>query len=250
MNITEDMVRDAVEAFLANTGQAHKVTDLQRELATTCMRPALEAALSAQPAAVPGGWVLVPKVATEWMIDAGVKALSDSGVDDANINDALSCYEAMTTDYTVDEAQQPAPQSAPVGVEGFDEWFDEYTKNNYTDEMLALAAWQAALAQSPTHSPPEGLPPGDWPDYLNIRDTGLDDGYKHVWTTAGMGYPTVKYIRADLAQAPTLPKLNILCETRSNGITGCTSLNVVRVNAEDDGSFTAVTDYWPPARDH
>ena len=59
-----------------------------------------------QPAAVPGGWVLVPKVATEWMIDAGVKALSDSGVDDANINDALSCYEAMTR-----EAPSPGGQS-------------------------------------------------------------------------------------------------------------------------------------------
>ena len=55
MNITEDMVRDAVEAFLANTGQAHKVTDLQRELATTCMRPALEAALSAQPVTISTG---------------------------------------------------------------------------------------------------------------------------------------------------------------------------------------------------
>lgn len=39
--------------------------------------------------------------------------------------------------------------SAPVKVEGFDEWFDEYTKNNYTDEMLALAAWKQALAQPP-----------------------------------------------------------------------------------------------------
>ena len=55
MNITDDMVRDAVEAFLANTGQAHKVTDLQRELATTCMRPALEAALSAQPVTISTG---------------------------------------------------------------------------------------------------------------------------------------------------------------------------------------------------
>ena len=41
------------------------------------------------------------------------------------------------------------PPSAPVGVEGFDAWFDEYTKNNYTDEMLAEAAWKAALAQQP-----------------------------------------------------------------------------------------------------
>lgn len=42
-----------------------------------------------------------------------------------------------------------------------------------------------------------------------------------------------------------LPKLNIKCEVRGNGIIGTTTLNVIRVEAEDDGSFTAVTDYWP-----
>lgn len=46
------------------------------------------------------------------------------------------------------------------------------------------------------------LPPGIWPESLRIRDTGLDDGYKHIWTTAGMGYPTVEYVRADLARQP------------------------------------------------
>lgn len=45
------------------------------------------------------------------------------------------------------------PPSAPVRVVGFDEWFDEYTKNNYTDEMLALAAWEQALAQQPAADP-------------------------------------------------------------------------------------------------
>lgn len=49
----------------------------------------------------------------------------------------------------------PVP-SAPVGVEGFDKWFDEYTKNNYTDEMLAEAAWKAALARQPAA---EGVQP-------------------------------------------------------------------------------------------
>lgn len=41
------------------------------------------------------------------------------------------------------------------------------------------------------------------------------------------------------------PKINILCETKSSGITGSTYLNVVRVDPEDDGSWTAVTDHWP-----
>lgn len=44
-----------------------------------------------------------------------------------------------------------------------------------------------------------------------------------------------------------LPVLHITCETRSNGIIGSTDLPVIRVGANDDGSFTAVTDYWPQA---
>ena len=43
----------------------------------------------------------------------------------------------------------------------------------------------------------------------------------------------------------TAPTLNIMCETTSNGIVGTTYLPVIRVEAQDDGSFTAVTDYWP-----
>lgn len=41
------------------------------------------------------------------------------------------------------------------------------------------------------------------------------------------------------------PKLNIRCQCKSGGVTGTTALNVVAVEQEDDGSFTAVTDYWP-----
>ena len=41
------------------------------------------------------------------------------------------------------------------------------------------------------------------------------------------------------------PVIRILCETTSDGVIGTTSLNVVRVEREDDGSFTAVTDHWP-----
>ena len=52
---------------------------------------------------------------------------------------------------------------------------------------------------------------------------------------------------------PKMPKINIRCETRSQSgletplreLVGTTSLNVVRVEQEDDGSFTAVTDHWP-----
>lgn len=45
--------------------------------------------------------------------------------------------------------------------------------------------------------------------------------------------------------AGPLPTINIRCETVSDGITGTTSLPVVRVETEDDGSLTAVTDHRP-----
>ena len=42
-----------------------------------------------------------------------------------------------------------------------------------------------------------------------------------------------------------LPKVNIRCEIKTEDILGSTYLNVIRVEQEDDGSYTAVTDYWP-----
>lgn len=44
-------------------------------------------------------------------------------------------------------------------------------------------------------------------------------------------------------RTPSVPKLNIRCETEDQ--IGATYLDVVRVEAEDDGSFTAVTNHWP-----
>ncbi len=41
-----------------------------------------------------------------------------------------------------------------------------------------------------------------WPDHLQIRDTGLHDdtggGGQRIYTTAGRGYETREYIRADV----------------------------------------------------
>lgn len=42
-----------------------------------------------------------------------------------------------------------------------------------------------------------------------------------------------------------VPKVNILCETKEDGIIGTTFLDVVRVRKEDDDSITAVTNHWP-----
>jgi hypothetical protein len=49
------------------------------------------------------------------------------------------------------------------------------------------------------------------------------------------------------AEGASLPSINIRCETTCDGVMGTTTLNVVRVEREDDGSLTAVTDYWPNA---
>lgn len=42
-----------------------------------------------------------------------------------------------------------------------------------------------------------------------------------------------------------LPKLNIRCDYHGCGGHGTTYLNVVRVEKEDDDSFTAVSNDWP-----
>lgn len=56
------------------------------------------------------------------------------------------------------------------------------------------------------------------------------------------------HLRALASAAPEpseVPRINIRCETSDGVVKGSTSLNVVRVEAEDDGSWTAVTDHWP-----
>ncbi len=56
----------------------------------------------------------------------------------------------------------------------------------------------------------------------------------------------IELVAAELAKRRSvLPKINIVCETRDGGVIGSTCLNVIRVEQEDDGSLTAVTDFWP-----
>jgi hypothetical protein len=45
--------------------------------------------------------------------------------------------------------------------------------------------------------------------------------------------------------APVLPTVNVRCETTNGSLQGVTYLNVIRVELEDDGSLTAVTNHWP-----
>lgn len=79
-------------------------------------------------------------------------------------------------------------------------------------------------------------------DYLN----GDLDSDETGWTDAEK---IAAGLRAALSAmpapaVPSLPRLNIRLEYR-DGIVGTRSLDVVRVEAEDDGSFTAVSDFWP-----
>lgn len=47
--VTEEDVERITDVFLAHTGQAHKVTQLQRDLARPCMRAALESFANKEP---------------------------------------------------------------------------------------------------------------------------------------------------------------------------------------------------------
>lgn len=49
------------------------------------------------------------------------------------------------------------------------------------------------------------------------------------------------------ATSSDVPAINIKCETHAAGITGTTTLPVIRVEREDDGSLTAITNHWPSA---
>lgn len=47
--VTDEDVERITDVFLAHTGQAHKVTQLQRDLARPCMRAALESFANKEP---------------------------------------------------------------------------------------------------------------------------------------------------------------------------------------------------------
>jgi len=49
------------------------------------------------------------------------------------------------------------------------------------------------------------------------------------------------------AGGSALPRINIRCEYSEGLVHGSRYLKVIRVEPEDDGSFTAVTDHWPNA---
>lgn len=58
-------------------------------------------------------------------------------------------------------------------------------------------------------------------------------------------YITKEQAMAFFDLVPANRKIHIKCETTDGQVTGTTSLNVIRVEDNDDGSLTAVTDHWP-----
>lgn len=99
-----------------------------------------------------------------------------------------------------------------------------------TPPLTALQADRAA-----------GVPIG----YIDRKDVARLSNYKAtIWPGTNEIDAVPVYTAAPAAM---MPSLNIRCETARDGLIGSTRLHVVRVEPEDDGSFTAVTDYWPPA---
>lgn len=60
---------------------------------------------------------------------------------------------------------------------------------------------------------------------------------------ADAGSPVTEYIRADKLKAE--PVVQAKFETVADGIIGTRSVDVKRVEREDDDSLTVVIDYWP-----
>lgn len=100
----------------------------------------------------------------------------------------------------------------------------------------------AAGFEVPGHEPPTVLP---WhreaAEEYNRRVTDEMNCY----TPQEVDLPAIIACHDPHAAQQALPVIHIECETKEEGITGSTHLNVIRVEQEDDNSFTAVTDYWP-----
>lgn len=81
-----------------------------------------------------------------------------------------------------------------------------------------------------------------------LRDLAVDHLDGHAYSVALSIAESIS--AAALREQPEIPpRINIKCEAVfDGGIGATTSLNVLRVEREDDDSFTAVTDHWPEAR--
>lgn len=71
------------------------------------------------------------------------------------------------------------------------------------------------------------------------------DGYADHEDSCGQYEERVVYTAPQEQAEQRVPRLSIRCETSDGIAHGVNYLNVVRVEQEDDGSYTAVTDHWP-----
>lgn len=75
-----------------------------------------------------------------------------------------------------------------------------------------------------------------------LDDYQSDEGMLPMKHYAKLAYEALE---ADLGGIE-VPKINAMFSYEGNGIQGSCSVPVKRVEVNDDGSFTAVLDYWPP----
>jgi hypothetical protein len=65
------------------------------------------------------------------------------------------------------------------------------------------------------------------------------------WDAEWVEHEFPPFLREVADRLEATPTINVKCETSDGIVHGSTYLNVTRVEREDDGSLTAVTDHWP-----
>lgn len=153
---------------------------------------------------------------TEYAIDYGSNGVRDFYRNIARL--ALSATQPAQADRHLTVTTTPAGEAVMVS------WQDD-------EHRILEVVWGRQPAQA-AHAPA-----------LRAARRACEHWYKHG--ASGFDVFVKELSRALSAQAAQgEPKVNIKAETCSNGVTGTTYLNVVRIEVEDDGSLTAVTDAW------
>lgn len=141
-------------------------------------------------------------------------------------------------------------------------WFDHWNAHVYTDRTYAQNALDGG-----NHLTPIGSIDANYTDEPTPREAAL-----RVLRSLGWQWVNGRWKRLDLPDATEgdidcpkayavrmcecgfciamrrgpVPVIHIKCEVKTEyGWTGTTSLPVERVELEDDGTYTAVTNYWP-----
>lgn len=104
----------------------------------------------------------------------------------------------------------------------------DLTDPEIEDEIIAFESYYAL--KFPAELFVDKIRPNNQPSYK-------DDRVNALWTA---------WIARASIRSPNLnPVINIKCEHVDGKVTSTMSLDVVRVEIEDDGAYTAVTNHWP-----